>query len=243
MYNKKLYALVYLAFLFSTVFGKIMTKDEVLKIKPDDYKDKSKEQCPELSNGDYWYGRCGFEFYCKDDKVCSSAIRSGHSNSTVEFPDTNGNMKKYIVDICDPQKQSDCDYFALKCNSDGDCLSNKCENNYCVRNDNAKIEKCQDIYRYHTLIFSSTIEMKCGKPDGYPCEKNGDCASDTCIDNVCKYQSSDHKFDMVGSMLLYLCIFIILMVICCISTCIYCCRLRSKKNSKTINVNEASNSV
>jgi len=182
-----------------------MTKDEVFKINPKDYKiEPGKYEdglCPETSNGNFWYlDRCSFEYYCKDDKTCSSVVRTEY-NTTVELPDANGVMTRYNAEICE-NENGYCD-DSTKCKADSDCLSNKCQNNYCVRNDDVYIEKCQDTYHYHTLIFSSSIDMKCGKPDGYTCKKNKECASDICDNGICQFQGRRHYFDFLSSILLY----------------------------------------
>ena len=236
MFNKKLTVLLYINLFIFAVFSKIMTKDEVLKIEYN-YKDKDEEHCPDYSNGDYWYlDRCGIEIYCKGD-VCSSAIRNDYNNSTVEFPDSNGNMKSYIADVCvwnsDDIRSIDCN-DASECNSDSDCLSNKCEKNHCVRNDDVKIEKCQDTFHYHPLTFSYSVDMTCGKPDGYTCKKNSDCASNICDrdDNTCKFQGRDHSLEGISSVVTYMVIIIIVLIIVIIVNCFSRCFKNKSRSSK-----------
>jgi len=227
MFNKKLYSFVYLALIFSTIYGKIMTKDEVKKINLDDFKGKEENQCPDISSGYYGYlDRCSVEIYCKDD-VCSSATRTGYKNSTVEFPDANGNMKTYIAEIYD---ETDTD--TPKCQSDSDCLSNKCVNNYCVRNDDIKLEKCQDTYYYNILFSSSSIKMTCGKPDDYSCKRDSDCASNDCSQGLCAFQGRVHNFDFIGSYILYGVILIIAIILACIGCCCCCCKHKNKRSVK-----------
>jgi len=217
-----------------------MTKDEVLKINLNDFGKYNDTSCPEISNGHYFYlDRCGVEIYCKDN-VCSSAIRKDGNNSTVEFPDENGKMKSYIADVCVFNYSSmtsmayeiDCSQ-APECKSDSDCLSNKCEKNHCVRNDDIKIEKCQDTFHYHTLTFSSSIDMTCGKPDGYSCKSDGDCASSICDNNVCRFQGRDHTLVGLSSFFTYSIIILIIIIIAIIACCICCCSKWGKKNSRS----------
>ncbi|KAL6593651.1 hypothetical protein LY90DRAFT_677156 [Neocallimastix californiae] len=232
MFNRNLYFLVYITLLFATIYGKIMTKDEVLKIKPDDYADKKDGQCPDFSNGDFWYlDRCGFEFYCVDDNNCYSSKYENYTHY-VDIADSNGASKKYIADICDPKDKS-CELQG-ECKADSDCLSGKCENKKCVPNDKVKIEKCQDTFYYNFFTFKYKIEMTCGKPEGYTCIIDSGCASDNCSDGYCRFQGRDHNLVGVGSIMLYAGIILVLLVICCIG-CICCC-CRSRKSRSISNV-------
>ncbi|OUM56441.1 hypothetical protein PIROE2DRAFT_65528 [Piromyces sp. E2] len=216
-----------------------MTKDEVLKIKPEDYEGKKENQCPDFANGDYWYlDRCGFEFYCKDDKTCSSVTRKNNT-AYVEFPDANGNMKSLIADICDPKSPTECS-IVHECKSDSECLTNKCVNNHCAPNDDLKMEKCQDTYHWHTLIFSSSVDMNCGKPDGYSCKSDSDCASDICENKICQFQGRDHGLAALDSVVVYACICIGIAILSCIACCVCCCG-GSKKNKRSID--SAANTV
>jgi len=198
-----------------------MTKDEVLKIDPEDYRKKDENQCPDFSNGDFFYlDRCAFEFFCKDDKTCSSAKISDNV-STVEFPDAQGNMKSYITNVC---VSEDCEKDdQSKCQMDSDCLSNKCVKNHCYPDEAMKVEVCQDVHKYHLLTFSSSNEMNCGKPDGYSCKSDSDCSSDKCKDDVCEFQGRDHNLEVIGSILLYAIILIVLAIVGCITCCFCCC--------------------
>jgi len=222
MFNQKFYTLICLVFLFSSIYGKIMTKDEVLKIDPKDYKGKTEDQCPDFSNGNFFYlDRCAFEFFCKDEKTCSSAVVGDNYVSTVEFPDANGNMKNYTTNVC---VSENCDKDEeSKCLLDSDCLSNICKNNHCYPDESMKIEVCQDVHKYNLLTFKASTEMNCGKPDGYSCSKDSECASSSCTDDVCEFQGRDHNLEVLGSLLLYAIILIVLSILGCIACCFCCC--------------------
>jgi hypothetical protein len=78
MYNKKLISLVYIILSFTNIYGKILSKEEVLNLE----------------------GRCISEcddvkYYCKDD-ICTEY---GLFNKTIEFSDINGTTTSYIVPL------------------------------------------------------------------------------------------------------------------------------------------------
>ncbi|OUM63445.1 hypothetical protein PIROE2DRAFT_9988 [Piromyces sp. E2] len=186
-----------------------MTKEEVLRISPREYDDKTADQCPDFSNGDFKV-RCGFEFFCKDDKNCSSAVRRNNT-AFVEFPDEYGNMKSYIADVCKPDKECN----TVQCQSNSDCLSNKCMNNYCVSNDLIKIEKCEDLFERLEYVHSSRTYMHCGNGEGYACGNDPECSSYKCRTNICRLQNRNRKnvpfyktvIYIIGSVLLFITVF------------------------------------
>jgi len=139
MYNKKLFSLVNIALLLSSISAKIMTKDEVLKIDTSKYKNigfNNINECPDYSY-DFWErDRCGFSFYCKDDNCASVSFAN---ETTIEIPNKEGEIIKYITDTCSLAKIDSGDCESEKCTIDSQCLSNKCIKNHCAFNEDNPI--------------------------------------------------------------------------------------------------------
>jgi len=237
MYNKKLFSLVNIALLLSSISAKIMTKDEVLKIDTSKYKNigfNNINECPDYSY-DFWErDRCGFSFYCKDDNCASVSFAN---ETTIEIPNKEGEIIKYITDTCSLAKIDSGDCESEKCTIDSQCLSNKCIKNHCAFNEDNPIVYCEDAYEYHSLIAKSSTDMFCGNPEGDKCKKDKDCSSKLCDNGTCLKQYRDHYFDILGTFLVYGIIIFVLIILLCIFCCYKCCLLlqdeqqpKSKKN-------------
>ncbi|OUM63442.1 hypothetical protein PIROE2DRAFT_61266 [Piromyces sp. E2] len=236
MIYKKLGVLVLIIiffFFFSIIDCKIITKNEVLNINPEDYSYKMENQCPDISNGDFnYFNRCGFEFFCKDDNTCSQVIRRNNT-AFVEFPDENGNNKSYIADICETGKCQN----LTKCQSNSECLSNKCVNNHCVRNDEIKIEKCEDVYKSQAIIvyFRAYYDMRCGIPDGYQCKNNFECTSNKCSnENICQFQGLDNRLTSTSVTLINIGLILLVVIIVGSIISLYIIHHRRRKNQENV---------
>lgn len=86
-------------------------------------------------------------FYCKNEILISTD--HDYKNLTIELPAKNGNMIKYIVDICNENNTFNC---VINCTNDSQCLSNKCVNNIGMLNDNNSIVHCDVIYNCNIII-------------------------------------------------------------------------------------------
>ncbi|OUM64201.1 hypothetical protein PIROE2DRAFT_9109 [Piromyces sp. E2] len=160
MYYKKLISLVYVTLSCTAVLGKLLSKEEVLRL----YKICHDDTCNNIN------------YYCKDD-ICSEY---DSYNKTLEFPVQDGNMVKYIVDTCSPSEINSGKCESEKCTADSQCLSNQCLNNHCVFNEATPIVFCEDIYQNEEMVIS------CGKPFGDSCANDNDCSSKNCNNGICE---------------------------------------------------------
>jgi len=232
MYNKKLFSLVNLAFLSSTISAKIMTKNEVLNIDTSKYKDikfDNMKECPDYSY-DFWErDRCGFDFYCKDDTCASLSFAN---ETSIEIPNKAGLLVKYITDTCSLTDIDSGFCNSEECTADSQCLSNKCVKNHCAFNEDNPIVHCEDAYQFNPFTAKSRADMFCGAPEGDKCSKDDDCSSRRCHIDVCEKQYRDHYFDYLGTILIYGGIFIVVCILICIFFCYKCCvgLTKSKKD-------------
>jgi len=148
-----LYIIIYIQFVNAYKKGVVLRKDEVLKITNEYY----------------------ISFFCKND-TCVSV--DGYSDRTIEIPDENGNLIKYIsltfpYDEIKLEKPN----CLEKCTTDSQCLSNKCFYNCCVFNDETPIVHCDDIYSRPTLFKERSSYMHCGKAWKDSCKTNDECSS------------------------------------------------------------------
>ncbi|ORY76425.1 hypothetical protein LY90DRAFT_630252 [Neocallimastix californiae] len=119
-----------------------MSKEDVLKIKDEKYT----------------------SFYCKND-ICVKTDPL-YDDKTVEIPDEHGNVTTYIVDTCNIQAAQNNDCPSMECNTDSDCLSNKCVNKHCVFNNKEPMIHCEDIQGPDFLFIKGELYMHCGKAWG-----------------------------------------------------------------------------
>ena len=164
-----IYIIFYLRLINS---NKIISKEDVLKIKDEYY----------------------IRFYCKDE-ICAS-VENDHDNYFIEIPDINGNLTNYIVytcnyndielDQCNSIKMINGENYSVECKSDLECLSNKCYKNRCTYNEETPIVHCDDIYS-NKLFLGKSSYMYCGKPPGDTCKKDNECSSKNCKKNECQF--------------------------------------------------------
>jgi len=166
MYNKKLISLAYITLFSTGIYGKILSKDEVLK---------QKGTCD-------WKDCTGVNYYCKGD-ICAEY---DFNSKSLEFPNNEGKMENYIVDTCSSTAISTGQCNSEKCTADSQCLSNKCENNHCAFNEITPVVFCQDIYRYNGTLIMEETEVYCGKPYGDSCKSDSECSSKYCFSGICE---------------------------------------------------------
>jgi len=82
----------------------------------------SKEEVLKITNKYY------ISYYCEDD-VCVLSDYN-YYNKYIYFPDNNGDIIKYNVNICAKKTIGNCIANYTK---DIECFSNKCYNNYCIQ--------------------------------------------------------------------------------------------------------------
>jgi len=186
-------------------------------------------------------------YYCKNDTcVCTNDCE--YKKHYIEFPDNNGNIVPYIVktysyDIIKAKKYSDkacklfennieyCIYYT--CNSNLECLSNKCIDNHCVFNEETPIVHCDDIYTPPFLFKSKGSYMYCGKAYKDTCKDNNECSSKICKNNTCDMQivgPIEGQGFFRDTLITEIIIFVVLILIIIICICI-CCRCYRKKYS------------
>jgi len=132
-------------------------------------------------------------YYCKDD-ICIE-VDTQYGKYFIEFPNSNGDITLYNIHICsydniniDKCTRGFCENdmcLYLTCNSDIECLSNKCFKNYCVFNENNPVVHCDDIYN------KGKSYMYCGKAHGDTCEVDYDCSSQKCEMEHCRKKMKD----------------------------------------------------
>ncbi|ORX78122.1 hypothetical protein BCR32DRAFT_282583 [Anaeromyces robustus] len=71
----------------------------------------------------------------------------------------------------------------VTCNSDSECFFNKCIDNYCVFNEESRIEHCDIIYKYFAVFEFSHIH--CGKTYSQSCSNDNECSSERCRKGLC----------------------------------------------------------
>ncbi|OUM57677.1 hypothetical protein PIROE2DRAFT_64865 [Piromyces sp. E2] len=130
----------------------------------------------------------GRNYYCRNDNCISFENNDDHP-PLIEFPDENGNIKKYILETCayiKPETFWYCTYnhtyketfYYLKCYNDSDCFYNKCIDNTCVYNGDSSVTHCDTIYKYFAIFEYSYIH--CGKDYGEQCNESNECSSNIC---------------------------------------------------------------
>ncbi|OUM70203.1 hypothetical protein PIROE2DRAFT_1606 [Piromyces sp. E2] len=155
MNHRKLYYLVYIALLCTTIHG--LTKKEVLKLD---------------------YG----QYYCKGD-VCVST-RNRDDLDTIIFPNADGKNVTYITETCSTIDIDLNLCFSKNCTADSQCLSNKCTKGHCTFNKDNPITHCQFVRTVHDDPYFGDpkgYKMQCGLPEGDTCNSNEDCSSYNCV--------------------------------------------------------------
>ncbi|ORX51030.1 hypothetical protein BCR36DRAFT_397246 [Piromyces finnis] len=180
-------------------------------------------------------------YFCKND-ICTE-VNTNFLKQFVEIPDDKGNIKRYISSACTYQKlklnecsnricvsynneKEECKIFiSYKCNSDSQCLTNKCIDGMCIYNEENPTEFCTDVYI--NSIFGRRSYRHCGKAIGDVCKRKRECASKECLKylgySYCGIPSrpSDSDFVTVFAKLLFLTIAIIfIFIILCLGFCI-----------------------
>jgi len=198
--------LIYIIIYLRIINCKILTKDEVLKMK------------------DKFY----VSFYCKDD-ICVYTD-CYYRKPYARIPDKEGNYTKYITYTCNYEEieLNDCVYefpynnslVSVKCTSDSECLSNKCFKNHCVFDEETPLVHCDNIYSAPTLFRKASSYIYCGKAYGDTCKNNDECSSKLCSSKgICTLQTngpSDSDYIGPGITLAYISfIFVIAIIIGC----------------------------
>ena len=202
-----LYIIFYIQFGNTYEEGRVLSKDEVLKIK-----------------NEYF-----LSFFCKNDTCVSTSYDYG--DYIIEIPDGNGNMIKYITETCTYDELKTYNSGCInKCTSDSQCLSNKCSRNCCVFNDETPVVHCDDIYTPPLYFKERSSYMYCGKAYKDTCKTDDECSSKKCYGGNCYMQDkgpSDSEYigDAISR---YIIVFIIIIII---SIC-WCCWYCFYKNSK-----------
>ncbi|OUM58661.1 hypothetical protein PIROE2DRAFT_15994 [Piromyces sp. E2] len=141
----------------------------------------------------------GWNYYCRNDNCVELKNGSNHP-PFIEFPDDNGNLKKYIFETCvyeEPNSFSYCSYnhtdeetsYQLKCYNDSDCFYNKCIGHHCVYSEEeSPATHCDTIYKYFAWFERTYIN--CGKDYEERCEKDSECSSESCSGTEVKTCSS-----------------------------------------------------
>ncbi|KAL6588336.1 hypothetical protein LY90DRAFT_517736 [Neocallimastix californiae] len=132
-------------------------------------------------------------YICRND-VCVR-IDSFYYEPYIEFPDENGNIRKYILpttmreDIAMDEsdyslKTNEGDRLYFKCNTDSDCLSNKCLNYVCIFNEQTSLTGCNSYTPPRSIFGSGRIYMHCGKLEGARCTTDDECSWDSCREDM-----------------------------------------------------------
>jgi len=161
----------------NTITGDVLKKNDVLNIDVQKYNDmKGFNNCPSYSMGIVNYNKCSFHFYCRGEK-CSSNI----NGNQVEFSEINGKKETFITDFSNSALTEYEDYLPdEKCNSDTDCLTNRCVNNICISNKDSPVIECIDIEEYDKENSKYITKMNCGLAEMEKCSSDKDCASKFC---------------------------------------------------------------
>jgi len=151
-------------------------------------------------------------YYCKNN-ICVLTSYN-YINSYIEIPDKKDNLIKYITDTCnyDDIIINKCHYIT-KCNSDNECLSNKCYKNHCMFNNETQIIRCDNIYMGPTLFNERSSYMHCGKPFNEKCNNNNECSSKKCVNSYCNQQNNGPNESEGMIVMIYLIILIFILII------------------------------
>lgn len=181
----------------------------------------------------------GHNYYCRDNNCIS--FKNDNPKMYIEFPDENGNIKKYILKTCPYEdiflQNKECpkfrkneipeglEYIYYTCNSDSECFFNKCINNYCVFNDKSPITHCDIIYKYFSIFHISYLH--CGKTYGQLCNESNECSSESCCFGECssavKTPEDEQEFRKLVETICSILALISIFVLICIIHSIYSC--------------------
>jgi hypothetical protein len=189
-----------------------------------------------LNITDEFYGG----YFCKND-ICVS-MDYLYKKPFIEIPDKNGNINLYIsqtysyeyLKLYNPRNKNcyDNTCISFNCNSDSECLYNKCVDNYCMFNDEAPVVHCDNIYLGHRKSYTY-----CGKAYGDICNNDDECSSRICSgkgQSTCNSQTngpSDSETMPPDSFLYIFYSSCLILIIISIITCCCCYRRRNKKLS------------
>ncbi|ORX78120.1 hypothetical protein BCR32DRAFT_51691 [Anaeromyces robustus] len=171
--------------------NKVLKKSEVLK-----------------SEGDY-----NINYLCKND-ICIP-VSTDFLEEFAEIPDEKGNIKRYIIQSSYYHKKYDKKTYegrsnctstneqinnqsnencytsvliSFECNSDSQCITNKCIDGFCIFNKENPTEMCTYNYSF-SIIFGGHSYMHCGREIGDICKRNKECSSYNCFkyknNNIC----------------------------------------------------------
>jgi len=140
-----------------------MSIDDVLKIKNEDL----------------------VSFYCKNVICVETDVT--YEDETISIPDKYGNVTTYIANICTDKMIVRNVCFGIECNTDSDCLSNKCANKHCVYNQEEPVMHCDSVYSFGSIFVDDKLYMHCGKAWGYDCQSDDECSSQK-YNNGCTQQ-------------------------------------------------------
>jgi hypothetical protein len=205
--------------MIGTIFGKYMTKDEVITIDVEKYSSDTK--CPDYSPGFENMNFCRFEFFCRGNE-CSSV--NSTTTETILFTNKDGKAETLIPKYCTESSIKEGNCTTSACSKDADCLTNKCEKGICVENKSLNVEVCMDSYEYSFTGNQKTV-MHCGKNNGESCSSNKECASNECNDNekICVRQYHDNHFNGLDFYVIVIIGIIVLIAIACLVLCWCCC--------------------
>jgi len=212
--------------------NQIINKNEVLKIR----------------------NEINLSYYCKNNN-CIKVDRH-YLPKFIEFPDKEGNIKRYIsksynyndlesddyfYSIHELSKDYGCNntqnneicytdvYISFRCTSDSHCLTNKCIHNICVFNEENPIDFCTDIYSF-SLIFGRRSYMYCGKTIGELCKIDNECGSKSCLeDGSCGNAGEPSEMDGLFEIIILIYSSIFLLISLCCGCCTYLIIKHKKK--------------
>ncbi|KAG4090253.1 hypothetical protein H8356DRAFT_1410299 [Neocallimastix lanati (nom. inval.)] len=158
-----------------------------------------------------------------------------YDDETIDIPDEHGNITRYIAKNCGEDEIPYGLCHGMECNTDSDCLSNKCVSKHCVNNEEEPIIHCDDIYTLPRFIIKESSYMHCGSALGYQCQVNDECSSKDC-DNTCSLQplrlpyfegSTSYVPNLFTVLLMFMSVFAFSM-----GLTICCCRQFTKESNK-----------
>lgn len=205
-----------LLFIFvSGIKSDTITKDDVLKLKPE--KCIEDKECAHTKSKLCFDGFCRRVFYCHNNE-CIEEENKGMSH---EYYITKDNYQDYsnttdlILESCPEKARNIEKCFTRSCSKDNDCYSNKCLNNTCIENTSFTTNVCR--------LNIKLAKMYCTKPYLESCQNDNECDSGYCNEyNFCADKRNNDLFYGLLIVRIFEILFIIIivvLVILCIMRC------------------------
>ncbi|OUM70318.1 hypothetical protein PIROE2DRAFT_1449 [Piromyces sp. E2] len=210
-YTKNYYLLLLLLFFISGIVSEIVSKEEILKLKP--------QKCTEDNEcGDTkcWNGYCDRIFYCHDNDCIRQTEEMSFDSSITEENYKSTSTTKLIIESCPEEVRNIKKCFTQYCKDDSNCFSNRCVNNTCIANKNITTNICK--------LKVDRDEMICYKPALESCNNDKECymgfcnEQHICSDKVVKKPYIDYTIFIIIFIVIAVVVILLLLKKYCFTT-------------------------